>query len=112
MAWDSSKGFWANVGGGIADNTVEKIPGWDSSKGVFDNVAGGLADNTVEKIPGWDSSKGVFDNIVGGAGDVFNGAAKTIGGVGSVAVSALKKYLVPAAIIGGAVLILPRLLKK
>ena len=45
MAWDSSKGFWANVGGGIADNTVEKIPGWDSSKGVFDNVAGGLWDN-------------------------------------------------------------------
>ena len=69
MAWDSSKGFWANVGGGIADNTVEKIPGWDSSKGVFENVAGGIADNTVEKIPGWDSSKGVFANIGGGLWD-------------------------------------------
>ena len=50
MAWDSSKGFWANVGGGIADNTVEKIPGWDSSKGFFDNVAGGTQD-VLKQIP-------------------------------------------------------------
>ena len=86
MAWDSSKGFWANVGGGIADNTVEKIGGWDSSKGVF-------------------------DNIIGGTQDVLGDVSKTIGGVGSVAISGLKKYIVPAAIIGGAVLILPKLLK-
>ena len=64
MAWDSSKGFWANIGGGIADNTVEKIPGWDSSKGVFDNVVGGTAD-VLGKIP------------------------KTLGGLGSLAVPLL-----------------------
>lgn len=87
MAWDTSKGFWANIGGGIADNTVEKIPGWDDSKGVFDNV-------------------------VGGANDVLSNVSKTVGGVGSVAAASLKKYLLPAAIIGGAVLILPQLLKK
>lgn len=87
MAWDTSKGFWANIGGGIADNTVEKIPGWDDSKGVFDNV-------------------------VGGANDVLSNVSKTVSGVGSVAISGLKKYIVPAAIIGGAVLILPKLLKK
>ena len=89
MAWDSSKGFWANVGGGIADNTVEKIPGWDSSKGFFDNVGGGIADNTVEKIPGWDSSKGFFNNVVGGTADVLGSIPKALGGLGSVAVPIL-----------------------
>lgn len=64
MAWDSSKGFWENVGGGIADNTVEKIGGWDSSKGFWDNVAGGAQD-VLKEIP------------------------KTLGGVGSVAVPLL-----------------------
>ena len=112
MAWDSSKGFWANIGGGIADNTVEKIPNWDSSKGFWENTAGGIADNTVEKIPNWDSSKGVTDNIIGGAGDVFNSVSSAVSGVGSVAISGLKKYALPIAAIGAAVLILPRLLKK
>ena len=112
MAWDSSKGFWANVGGGIADNTVEKIPGWDSSKGVFENVAGGIADNTVEKIPGWDDSKGVTDNIVGGTKDALDDAAKAVAGVGSAATDVLKKYVLPIALVGAAVLILPQLLKK
>ena len=64
MGWDSNKGFWANVGGGIADNTVEKIPGWDSNKGFWANVAGGTQD-ALEQIP------------------------KALGGVGSVAVPIL-----------------------
>ena len=64
MAWDNSKGFWANVGGGIADNTVEKIPGWDSSKGFFDNVVGGTA-------------------------DVLGSIPKALGGLGSLAVPLL-----------------------
>ena len=64
MAWDSSKGFWENVGGGIADNTVEKIGGWDSSKGFWDNVAGGAQD-VLKEIP------------------------KAVGGVGSVAIPLL-----------------------
>ena len=64
MAWDSSKGFWANVGGGIADNTVEKIGGWDSSKGFWDNV-------------------------VGGTQDVLGQIPKALGGVGSLAVPIL-----------------------
>ncbi len=111
MAWDSSKGFWANVGGGIADNTVEKIPGWDSSKGFWDNVGGGIADNTVEKIPGWDSSKGVTANITGGASDVFKGAVQTVSGVGSALTNGLKRYWYIPVLIGGAV-VLVKVLKK
>ena len=99
MAWDSSKGFWANVGGGIADNTVEKIPGWDSSKGFWENTAGGIADNTVEKIPGWDDSKGVFANVAGGTQDVLGQIPKAFSGLGSVAVPLL---------IGAAVVLLLR----
>ena len=86
MAWDSSKGFWANVGGGLADNTVEKIPGWDSSKGVT-------------------------ANITGGANDVFKGAVQTISGVGSSLTNGLKRYWYIPVLIGGAV-VLVKVLKK
>ena len=111
MAWDSSKGFWANIGGGIADNTVEKIPNWDSSKGFWENTAGGIADNTVEKIPNWDSSKGVTENITGGAQDVFKDAAKTLSGVGTSLLDGVKRYWYLPVIIGGAV-VLVKVLKK
>ena len=111
MAWDSSKGFWANVGGGIADNTVERIPGWDESKGFWENTAGGIADNTVERIPGWDESKGVTENIVGGTKDVLTEAAKTVSGVGTSLLNGVKRYWYVPVIIGGAV-VLVKVLKK
>ena len=87
ISWDNSKGFWANVGGGIADNTVEKIPNWDDSKGFTQNVTGG-------------------------ASDLLGAAAKTVSGVGSSFLGGLKKYAIPAAIIGAGVLLLPQLLRK
>ena len=86
MAWDSSKGFWANVGGGIADNTVERIPGWDESKGVT-------------------------ENIVGGTKDVLTEAAKTVSGVGTSLLNGVKRYWYVPVIIGGAV-VLVKVLKK
>lgn len=86
MAWDSSKGFWENVGGGIADNTVEKIPNWDSSKGFTENVTGGF-------------------------NDALDTVSKTVGGVGSSILNGVKRYWYVPVIIGGAV-VLVRVLKK
>ena len=103
MAWDSSKGFWANIGGGIADNTVERIPGWDDSKGFWENTSGGIADNTVERIPGWDSSKGITANITGGVNDALTDVSKTLGGVGSSVLNGLKRYWYVPVIVGGVI---------
>ena len=77
---------------------------WDDSKGVFENIGGGIADNTVEKIPGWDDSKGVTDNIVGGVKDGVDSAVKAVQDVARGPLDALKKYWYVPVIIGGVII--------
>lgn len=74
---------------------------WDDSKGFWDNVGGGIADNTVEKLPAWDSSKGVTENISGGVQDGINSAVKAVQDVAGGTFSTLKKYWYVPVIIGG-----------
>jgi len=81
IPWDSSRGFWDNVAGGIADNTLAKIPGW-----------------------GWDGSKGFWDNVGGGLSDNANAAAKTIQNVAGNVLNPLKKYWYVPVIVGGVII--------
>lgn len=77
---------------------------WDDSKGFLDNIGGGIADNTVERIPGWDSSKGVADNVVGGVQDGINSVSQTVKGLAGDVFGTLRKYWYVPVIVGGVII--------